>query len=96
MAEYGGDVLWWAGKRAGPIAVNELGLSTSLIERLRAWSEQYDGTLNAESPTESGFPSEDEEAAFEKIGRQLWRSLKEELPSFDVVFFNTRTQQVEE
>ena len=67
----------------------KLPISDQLKSRISNWEDAYDGTLNQDDPTESGFNSQEEEASFEKEGRLIWKALKEELgEEYEVSYFS--------
>jgi hypothetical protein len=92
MAEYGGTVLWHFDSSAvGPVDPDELPLSDDLKKQLDDWAKTYDRTLNASSPSDSGFESSEEENAFEAEGLRLFHALKTELPETTrVVYFSEK------
>ena len=80
MPDYGCFPLWEASPEAtGNINPDTLPLSASLRSALADWAEQYDATLNADDPLQSGFSSAAEEAAFEQTGQSLLAMLQNEL-----------------
>ena len=91
MTEYGCFPLWKAGGEIGNVDPNELTLSNALQTDLRQWADLYDGILNHEDPSSSGFACRETEEAFEAKGHRLWRRLQAELGiEYKVVFFNKR------
>jgi hypothetical protein len=66
-----------------------LPISDDLKARVGRWEDIYDGTLNQDDPTASGFQSADEENTFDSEGRLIWKELKDELgESYDVSYFS--------
>jgi hypothetical protein len=75
-AEYETGPVWDA-DRAGRY-VDPDGLY--LLQRLHAWVDRYDSTLDREHPPSSGFASEPEREAFEREGIALVEALMRALP----------------
>ncbi|HEU4324728.1 MAG TPA: hypothetical protein VFS21_16405 [Roseiflexaceae bacterium] len=85
--DYASYPLWWADERVGDIDPEELPLEPDIIRDLIAWSDAYDATFNEEYPPDSGFPTPDDEIAFEREGIRLWKELRQRLaPDYDVIY----------
>jgi|SRR5690554_4546548 len=66
-----------------------LPISDDLKARIGRWEDRYDDTLNQDDPAASGFPSVDEENAFDNEGRLICKELKNELgESYDISYFS--------
>lgn len=51
-----------------------------------AWAIEFDGTLNMEDPTQSGFSTDEEQELFRRTGIGLARQLQEELgPNYCII-----------
>ena len=61
------------------IAASSLPIPESLAERIDAWGDEYDKTMNNEDPAASGFLSEQAMVIFEGEGKALFGELKQEL-----------------
>ena len=73
------------------IAPSSLPISESLAERIDAWGDEYDKTMNNEDPAASGFLSEQAMVIFEGKGKALFGELKQELGGeFTVTYFSTQ------
>ncbi|MGC9041752.1 MAG: hypothetical protein C0183_03975 [Roseiflexus castenholzii] len=96
MADYAAYPLWWGEPDlVGNIDPSTLPLSTETIARLMEWSARYDATLNKDDPAASGFPTDEEQRAFEDAGLELWRWVREELgAAYDVWYFSDRYQRL--
>lgn len=71
-----------------------LPLSQSLKSDLGKWERAYSATLNHDDPLASGFPTEADSIEFNEQGWRLWERLKEELPDFQVVYFDNELNMV--
>jgi hypothetical protein len=58
---------------------DDLPISNDLKRDLHNWSEEFDSTLNADDPANSGFLDEISKVAFEKNGLKLTDRLRQEL-----------------
>lgn len=91
MPDYGCSPLWWVGPgKIGNIDPETLPLSRETINRLNAWADAYDATLDMSDPANSpGFPDEQAEEAFDREGVNLWLQLREELaPDYEVFYYS--------
>jgi hypothetical protein len=62
--------------------------------RLLAWITIYEGTLNGNDPTSSGFRSEEAREAFEQEGISIWHQLRQELaPDYEVRYFSQKLRK---
>jgi hypothetical protein len=96
MADYNCFPLWWKEPHdPGNIDPSTLPLSAETIARLMEWAARYDATLNKDDPAASGFPTDEEQRAFEDAGLELWRRVREELgAAYDVWYFSDRYQRL--
>jgi hypothetical protein len=77
----------WDVDDGGMVDASTLPIDAQLVERLQAWADRYDATLDLDDPLASGFATPDEEVAFTADGRQLARALQVALgPDFVVSF----------
>ncbi|MEV6955683.1 hypothetical protein [Streptomyces sp. NPDC051183] len=93
LADYRSHPLWLTGADVGDIAPDDpvLGLTPELAGELGRWAEAYDATLDQDDPAESGFPTEEAEAAFVRTGEALARRVAAELgPAWKVTYFDER------
>jgi hypothetical protein len=96
MTDYHCQPLWDVEKSAN-LMPNELSLSQATINKLQKWTQDYDNTLNAVDPSNSGFSSPEKELSFEKEGRSLWLQLIVELGSnYNIHYFSNKYQKVVE
>ena len=58
------------------------------IDRLNAWQDAYDQTLNQDYPPLSGFPTLQAERDFKREAINLWKKLRLELAPEDYEFFH--------
>jgi hypothetical protein len=80
-ADYGSYPLWGVDE-IDNIAPEELPLSQATIQRLNAWQDTYDKTLNQDYPPLS-------EMDFKQEGISLWKQLCLELaPDYEVFYQN--------
>ncbi len=81
MAEHGvGDPVWDRPRGGGePVPLSGLGVSDSLVQRLRAWN----GTYERSAPTD-GWADSEARSAWVRHGLALARELQQELPDVDV------------
>lgn len=88
MADYYCFPLWEASPdQVGNIDPHTLPITNKLVDELISWAHKYDATLDLDNPTNSGFKSNEDEAAFNKIGMELTKKLQEELgENFKVIF----------
>jgi hypothetical protein len=87
MADYQCFPLWEAtGNAVGNLNPKDLPISTILQSMLMAWAIEFDGTLNMEDPTQSGFSTDEEQELFRRKGIGLARQLQEELgPNYCII-----------
>ena len=77
------------------IAPSSLPISESLAARIDAWGDEYDKTMNRETPATSGFSNEQALVAFEEEGEMLFAELKQELnEEFAVTYFSTHSNSL--
>ena len=84
MADYAAWPLWDAD---GNVDAATLPLSTDLQERLDAWAEAFDGTVNRDDPRQARFATPEARAAWNATGLALWHDLQHELGSAYVVCY---------
>lgn len=84
MADYAAWPLWDAD---GNVDAATLPLSTDLQERLDAWAEAFDGTVNRDDPRHARFATPEARAAWNEQGLALWHDLQRELGSAYVVCY---------
>ena len=74
------------------IAPSSLPIPASLAERIDAWSDDYDKTMNREDPASSGFSSKLAVVEFDEKGRAIFNELKQELDEgFTVTYFSAQS-----
>lgn len=89
MTDYNCMPLWHYGSGdVGEIDPSTLPISKDLISGFMAWADDYNATLNHQSPQDSGFKSKDVELAFIDRGLVLAQELKNELKDFNVYYFH--------
>lgn len=87
-ADYGSYPLWGVDE-IDNIAPEELPLTQETIQRLNAWQDAYDQTLNQEYPPLSNFPNQQADIDFQQEGISLWQQLRLELaPDYEVFYQN--------
>lgn len=85
-ADYGSYPLWGVDE-IDNIAPEELPLSQETIQRLNAWQNTYDQTLNQDYPPLSNFSNQPSEIYFNQEGIRLWKQLRLELaPDYEVFY----------
>jgi len=89
MAEYGTPPLWRVHHGSGPIALDTLPLSSTLIDRLKHWTSVYEDLGRRRYDTSIASPTDDEIETFEQEGRILWQQLREELRSHYSVLYHS-------
>ncbi|MFK5951227.1 MAG: hypothetical protein QM500_20925 [Methylococcales bacterium] len=90
MTDYGCSPLWNCGeKNYGEIDLDSLSISINLIDDLLSWAEEYDSTLNQNSPQDSGFKSKEAKLSFNVKGLALAKKLKSELCNVKVYYFDS-------
>jgi hypothetical protein len=90
-ADYGAWPLWGIDE-IDNIDPAEMPLSLETINRLKAWQEAYDVTLNQEYPLWSAFESQEAEEAFKREGLSVWKQLCLELaPNYEVFYQSEST-----
>lgn len=78
------------------IAPSSLPIPESLAERIDAWGDEYDKTMNNEDPAASGFLSEQAMVIFEGEGKALFGELKQELGGeFTVTYYQYPIKQLD-
>lgn len=71
------------------ITPSSLPISENLAERIDAWGDEYDKTLNHDDPASSDFFSKETMVMFEIEGKKLHNELKQELGAqFTVTYFS--------
>ena len=94
MPDYGCEPLWVVDE--GNMPPSSFPISDELAEKLWAWMDDYDRTLNEAYPPELGFATKEAEQAFVKNGQSLASRLQDELGSeYKVVYFNIMSNAVE-
>ena len=89
MPDYDCHPLWHhGGEQVGNIDPNTLRLSSSLVQKLAVWKEEYDQTLNSINPAESGFPGKEAEVKFVATGYELALELKTELKHTYIAYYD--------
>ena len=69
----------WDVDEGSNLQPDALPLSAALCNRLRAWADEFDATLDLEDPTGSDFPSEESRQEFLRLGEELARAVAAEL-----------------
>ncbi|WP_285474976.1 hypothetical protein [Actinoplanes sp. NBRC 101535] len=84
MAEYMTDDPVWDSDpaHAGPVVLQDLGVSTQLIQRLQAWNERFDSI----ALTDFEFTSAHEEQTWRREGLILTFALQNELPDIEISY----------
>ncbi|MCO8269292.1 hypothetical protein M1L60_01660 [Actinoplanes sp. TRM 88003] len=83
MAEYDGDGVWdYDSDHYGPVALDALGVSAELVQRLKEWSHRYQAT----ALTDFEFPSPDDERHWINQGLGLAYDLQNALPDIDISY----------
>jgi hypothetical protein len=87
MAEYGVEDPVWDRPRGGggPVSLRELNVSSSLVQRLRAWNKTYERS----ALPDAGWASPEAYSAWAQQGLILARELQHELPDVNVRYFHT-------
>jgi hypothetical protein len=70
--------------------MEDVPISQSLKDRLQAWAERFDATIDVTHPYESpnpGFASPEDQADFVAQGYVLWHDLQQELGQEFVMFY---------
>ena len=93
-ADYGSYPIWGVDE-IDNIAPEELPLSQQTIDRLNAWQDAYDQTLNQDYPPLSDFSSPQAKRNFEREGINLWQKLRVELAPDYEVFYQKGSQLIE-
>jgi hypothetical protein len=91
MNDYYASPLWES--RLTAIGPNQLPLSDGLTDDLNAWAKAYDESSEREGWPENGW-SEEEAAAHDAAGRELWVRVADELPEWEVGYFDNRSKDV--
>jgi hypothetical protein len=93
MAEYECFPLWIStAKGVENVDPADLPLTPHLAGHLTQWAQDYDGTLNREDPSASGFVSDEAESDFYERGRRLALRLIRELAGrYRVEYFDGRS-----
>lgn len=85
-ADYGSYPIWGVDE-IDNIDPEELPLSQETIDRLNAWQDAYDQTLNQDYPPLSDFPTLQAKQKFEQEAIKLWQKLRVELaPNYEVFY----------
>lgn len=85
-ADYGSYPIWGVDE-IDNIDPEELPLSQETIDRLNAWQDAYDQTLNQDYPPLSDFPTPQAKQKFEQEAIKLWQKLRVELaPDYEVFY----------
>jgi hypothetical protein len=84
MAEYMNEDPVWDSDldHLGPVKLESLGIEMHLVERLRAWNDQFNGI----ALTGYEFPSPDEESRWQQEGLQLAYELQNQLPDIEISY----------
>ncbi|GIF45264.1 hypothetical protein [Actinoplanes xinjiangensis] len=84
MAEYMSDDPVWDSDldHMGPVVLQDLGVSTQLVQRLQAWNERFNGL----ALTDFEFTSVDEERSWRREGLTLAYELQNELPDIEISY----------
>jgi len=92
MADYGCYPLWLRTDRGlQNIDPARLDISAGLCEELAQWADEYDATLNAQDPANSGFPNEEAENAFYERGDRRAKRLAQEIGQrYRISYFDPR------
>lgn len=90
MADYAAWPLW---RPDGNVDPATLPLSAHLQERLDAWAEAFDATLNRDDPRNARFPTSAAARAWNEQGRALWHDLQRELGSAYVVCYFSEAER---
>ena len=92
MPEYGMYPLWIEKSKMEPfesIAIEDLKLSTSLMDKIKDWDNKFQNTYNENYPQNSGFKSQREKSLFEDNGIKIWKELQSELTNeIKVVYYS--------
>lgn len=86
MAEYMDDDPVWDSDldHLGPVVLEDLGVSTQLVRRLRAWNE----TFKRIALTDFAFSSAEEERRWQQEGLGLAYELQDALPDIEISYAN--------
>lgn len=85
-ADYGSYPIWGVDE-IDNIAPEELPLRQETIDRLNAWQDAYDRTLNQDYPPLSDFSTPQAKQKFEQEAIKLWQKLRVELaPDYEVFY----------
>jgi hypothetical protein len=84
MAEHIGDDGVWDedSDHVGPVAVEDLGVTAGLAQRLRTWNGQYQST----ALTDFTFASPEDERRWVQEGLELAYELQNELPDIEISY----------
>lgn len=84
MAEHvGGDPVWDSDQdHLGQAELEDLGVSPSLVRRLRAWNDRY----GAIARTDFAFVPPEDEAIWRRQGLDLAYELQNELPDIEISY----------
>ena len=89
MPDYGCHPLWANDlDEVGDIDPADLPISALLISELNKWASDFDLTLNDNYPPDSGFSNQECKAKFVVKGFELASTLKDELKSVIVVYYD--------
>lgn len=89
MADYAAWPLWDAGGNVDP---ETLPISLELQQRLDAWAETFDGTVNRDDPRHARFETPEAREAWNEQGLALWHDLQRELGSEYVICYFSEVQ----
>ena len=93
MPDYHCWPLWGVGE-ATNIDPTTLPLTPETVKRLELWALKYDSQLNMADPSSSPFMSEPECKEFDKVGRELQKTLQFELGrDYEVTYFYNYAKQ---
>jgi hypothetical protein len=89
MAEYMTDDPVWDSDldHMGPVVLQDLGVSTQLVQRLQAWNERFNGI----ALTDFEFINADEERRWRQDGLTLAYELQNELPDIEISYAENPT-----
>jgi hypothetical protein len=94
-ADYGSYPIWGVDE-IDNIDPEELPLSQETIDRLKAWQDAYDQTLNQDYPPLSSFPTLQAKLNFKLEAINLWKKLRLELAPNYEVFYQNGSQLLED
>ena len=71
-----------------------LGLSDALVNRIEAWADLYDATLQSDDPAASDFTNETDRLSFEHEGLTIWWAMQLALPDAEISYFSELFQRL--